>query len=679
MKHQNIEILWQRVTKRIGLSVRVQSEHVQNKQRMTKKIGLSARGQMAIFIVLIFQVLFVFFAMIVNVGIVVHHKINLQNAVDLGAYYAASKQAEVLNAISHYNYQIRQAYKLLSWRNRVLGAMVEAADPTEYHPFLRTSSVVGDIEVSINPENGLGSPYVCTQWSLWSHIQNQTERDENFCANLDSSITDPPEFPAPQPPVFPAPWNIVIYHQMQQAAERFAESCKDNGVFNFQMAALWMRSYREAVRLRVEKIEELALSLSGNTFSDIDGGSVFEGTVNTVRHNLTRGNSFEESDLTIFNSLEMDQIEWLKKAVIYPRPFYLDSVGNGGLCELKIKPCDVPPNGADQMAPEVLQRLLGSCIEPREANQPFISTIGFEKNPWYVAYVGVEAQVQSIQPFMPLTGGITLTAKAYAKPFGGRIGPWLHKTWPSGESKSNTNVELVDSLLPARSYLPPSSESEMSAAIAKAIPNYSRFPGDRLGLKSGMALASMGRAFSASVIGSGTKLKISDWMNPEGLSSNPVVRSFEIAAMAPDVFDITYYSIDPHFGHNYSEGKLKDFGNESTEEVSTVVDQMTLSRRLRAPDPLPTSYMVQDPAHLLTGWTPNQDGEHFNYDFPEGEFGVCPSLASSSSSIGLTRHGCPGRGGRAGYSVKLISPEYLKKPQMLGGDGSLGLIQNPPP
>ena len=56
---------------------------------------------MAILVALIFQVLFVFFAMIVNVGLVVHDKIALQNAVDLGAYYGAMKQAEVLNQIGH--------------------------------------------------------------------------------------------------------------------------------------------------------------------------------------------------------------------------------------------------------------------------------------------------------------------------------------------------------------------------------------------------------------------------------------------------------------------------------------------------------------------------------------------------------------------------------------------------
>ncbi|MFN9066527.1 MAG: pilus assembly protein TadG-related protein, partial [Bdellovibrionales bacterium] len=50
---------------------------------MMIKIIKNKKGQVAIFIALLFQVLFLFFAMVVNVGLLVHHKINLQNSVDL--------------------------------------------------------------------------------------------------------------------------------------------------------------------------------------------------------------------------------------------------------------------------------------------------------------------------------------------------------------------------------------------------------------------------------------------------------------------------------------------------------------------------------------------------------------------------------------------------------------------
>src|SRR6185369_8635568 len=77
-------------------------------------------SQATILIGIIFQVVFIFFAMVINVGLLVHDKINLQNSVDIAAYYGAMKQAEVLNTMAHVNYQIRQAWKLFSWRLWVL-------------------------------------------------------------------------------------------------------------------------------------------------------------------------------------------------------------------------------------------------------------------------------------------------------------------------------------------------------------------------------------------------------------------------------------------------------------------------------------------------------------------------------------------------------------------------------
>lgn len=70
--------------------------------------------------------------MIVNVGLLVHHKINLQNSVDLAAYYGAMRQAEMLNAMSHVNYQIRQSWKLAAWRYRMFGA---GGDRTDGNPY----------------------------------------------------------------------------------------------------------------------------------------------------------------------------------------------------------------------------------------------------------------------------------------------------------------------------------------------------------------------------------------------------------------------------------------------------------------------------------------------------------------------------------------------------------------
>ena len=47
------------------------------------------RGQIAIFMVFVFQVLFILLGMTINVGMTVFDKINFQNSLDLAAYYGA--------------------------------------------------------------------------------------------------------------------------------------------------------------------------------------------------------------------------------------------------------------------------------------------------------------------------------------------------------------------------------------------------------------------------------------------------------------------------------------------------------------------------------------------------------------------------------------------------------------
>ena len=107
---------------------------------------------MAIFFALIFQVLFLMFAMVINIGLLVHHKINLQNSVDLAAYYGAAKQSETLNTIAHINFQIRQSWKLLTWRYRVLGMGGDQG---------------GSIDGNTGAANVAGNPYRIQQKALF--------------------------------------------------------------------------------------------------------------------------------------------------------------------------------------------------------------------------------------------------------------------------------------------------------------------------------------------------------------------------------------------------------------------------------------------------------------------------------------------------------------------------------
>jgi hypothetical protein len=64
---------------------------------------------------------FLFFAFVVNTGMLVHAKINLQNAADLAAYAGAATQARQLEKIGMLNYDLRRQYKKFLYRYYVIG------------------------------------------------------------------------------------------------------------------------------------------------------------------------------------------------------------------------------------------------------------------------------------------------------------------------------------------------------------------------------------------------------------------------------------------------------------------------------------------------------------------------------------------------------------------------------
>jgi hypothetical protein len=72
---------------------------------------------------------FLFLAFVVNTGMLVNAKINLQNAADLAAYAGAAVQARQLNDIGALNYEMRRAYKKFLFRYYVVGNVTQPSFP----------------------------------------------------------------------------------------------------------------------------------------------------------------------------------------------------------------------------------------------------------------------------------------------------------------------------------------------------------------------------------------------------------------------------------------------------------------------------------------------------------------------------------------------------------------------
>ncbi len=664
------------------------------------------KGQLSIFVALIFQVLFVLFAMGINVALVVHDKINLQNAVDLAAYYGAQRQAELLNAIAHSNYQVRQSWKLLAWRYRVLGSM-GMSRPEYIHPARRGDTVEESYFIG---QYGTNPPTCVTYAPNWVEVNPQ----ENLCNDPNLQI---PPLP-PMRVIIGFPFNLAAKRLTDRLIEQFNMACAYHGAYNWWFAASILQAYREDMRNRRQVMMGLArgLSSSADDITDLRGESTRGGAFNTLIKNLTTTNREGFESFEFYNSLGHPSLQgqppedtWLPLIQINPTLMYTDARDVDGCSAIMSTLIDLPRK------PAALDRLNNSNLDPDRAlrnwygpqghdpvfTSDYYFNLGVEKNPWYMAYVGVKATSRPRQIFFPFGPRVTVTARAYAKPFGGRIGPWYSHQWPSGASRSQGNK--VDILLPPRV-----DENGMIGGAdiqdPSRFPNYSRFPGDTLGLKSRGALNSLRGAFDR------IKMHYSDFQDIKaehvlGEANDPLawdvrndraaqVRFFEIAAIVPDIFDITYYSIEPNYTENYLQFLVAnreqlgipprvplrgDLGSRGEDMNMTILeqfqgvqeDQTHLDHAF---------YFIRNIYHVLTAWLPNF--ENNLYQGPDQYFGACETPIDMDKEFRIPGH-CLNYGGRTGYSVKLVSRDMLLSSELpLGGgfNSSLrGPILNPPP
>lgn len=667
-----------------------------------RNILLNETGQMAVFIALIFQVLFVLFAMVINIGLIVHDKINLQNSVDLAAYYAASKQAESMNMIAHINYQMRQDYKLLAWRYRVLGSF---GSDQPFHPAITQGNRLLDVEHTSRDEAS-----VCLAHIGWNDSYSEDET-ANQCKT--NTMTIPRLNAVPYIPLS-AGINAAVAAQFDQARNRIRGNCEKVSPYNWGLATMMTGSFRLSIAERKKQIQKIASEMTkAENFLDVEGKSVREGALKTFEKNLTASNrdqaSFirgDESSFQLINGLaqggceQLDELgipAWLVDIEISPIVRYTELTlqGSGANeCRAVTKSYADPPAANTLREVDPTGRLREGAAEP--SGKSFLrSSRGFEKNPWCLAYIGVKAKTKPRKPFAPFGEPITMEAKSIAEPFGGRIGPWYGKRWPSQASRSEAS-DPVDPLAVPRGDFDRQYESLY-------LPNYSRFPGDTLGLKSKLSLGLLRRAFYAAFNSrdSATKFNFSDYQNlmkdfatsgdplAWSISNRPAPsRTLEVAAIMPDLFDIAYYSIDPMYYKDFYEraqglfqglAPVSDLGSRAGNDqlrAFSIKEQYNAIKDY--PDSADAYFLTKQWEHVLTGWLQGGVVEYTSRAPAVAErFGACRESPTGRQP------NVPGsciNGGRVGYSVRLVHKEYLFGEHTLGGTGSgADRIKNPPP
>ena len=724
----------------------------------------NSRGQVAIFIALMFQVLFLFFAMIVNVGLLVHHKINLQNSVDLAAYYGASKQAEVLNAISHVNYQIRQSWKLLVWRQKVLGTA--GVDPTNFaFPYKKLSANLAVTEKLAGDGPGTKTssifekPTFCITYSPHEiRGAGAAVTTENTCKLMyDASFVKLPTASVLFLPGFNT-FGKTVANAITSAATQAFNRCADTGALNYLIGGMFIAAHYRDSEERAYLMNFLATGLSGeeDNFYELSGDQVKTGLEKTLKKNLTDANSATVK-YEIYNSLASsscrnattpqgtNQPQWMVPIFTYPIWRYLDCNSNLNTADGTIV------SSSRQLVKGQLPALLGTANPDyqagvnavKEALQPRTTLMGFEKDPWCVPYVGVRATAKPKIPFMPLSE-VEISAEAYSKPFGGRMGPWYIKYWPqavTGTARLGYNVNSSDFVADRSEGIGPTRVTDIAGVtnIDEAVwsPNVARFAGDTLGFSSERVLAFFHNALLGPIatVNRYEKLTLGPQAYPFPVEPDPKIslryyedvvvpytagdpkdimtwdktsnmaprlRLMEIAAIAPTIFDLSYYSIDPDYYNNYfttieksitkrpgwdtSRFLLGDYGWRANDPVArkmNILDQIKIQRGVGASEALNSDvsmpYVVKEPMHLLNSWAVDN---LLDYNVNSVKFGKCYSPAASDYETPMDPP-TPGNcvdGGRVGNSVKLVSKEWLKATDLeLGGNGLTGAIRNPPP
>ena len=448
----------------------------------------SNRGQLSIFMGISLILVMGMLAFVINIGLFVKAKINLQNAVDAAAFAGAATQSRQLTNIANVNWEMRNTYKEWMFKYYILGQMglvkgnnnlSDAALTAPNVSFLLRTSEVAGIASSVGFDK-YNIPSIC--------VHNNSSTD--IC----------PLYALPGIPRFPAIGvaGISEIHEafVNKLVEEKGENCSARTQINFLAALSWAYSsgikeipgapliatnragaWPEALELgmRMRNLEMIVnrppvadmdfmnIRSLGNTGSDIGlnerpikafwsafrniGGGKYK---DRLSEGSAGGGGYDELASTFKLTEIAPQLKKFEERSV--SGFLIPSSFNyaEGLTALDKHYLDlqaVPLNLAtifttfatsrNQFEPNIASE--ASCMVSKSALPVPGYLMGFVKNPAILTYYAVKGEAEFTGLFFPRTdesqaGSFKLTAYAAAKPYGGRIGPRLFDFYDGDQS-----------------------------------------------------------------------------------------------------------------------------------------------------------------------------------------------------------------------------------------------------
>jgi len=443
-------------------------------ERLRKKREPKQKGQLSIFFGIALMVIMSMIAFIVNVGLFVNAKINLQNAVDAAAWAGAAVQARQLTNIAYLNWELRNNYKEWLFKYYIIGqasnasAMDTSGSQMRFRPvpFATTQSDPSYMAEAYSRYNAPticihpgGAHNICNMFGLPGLPRFNTvglpaisEHNESFINKIaatkskDCSRRSQINFSTAMKWVYGTGAGSLGTGGVQIAADR---------------VGAWPRALELALRMRNLEMLVNRPPVEGQICTSSGAGCVpigelqqdAQGTPTNERpvkaflsawRNLSGGYDDDPSPRDLKNSFKLTELA--------PEPY---NAADNKLSDWLIDTDFEYEGGTGTSA--ITKHYLDLQIQPIhliEFYTSFVSTtgdfnknikaeaacsssktaipvpgfiMGFIKNPDVLTYYAVKGEAKFTGLFFPFTtrDGITMTAYAAAKPFGGRIGPRL--------------------------------------------------------------------------------------------------------------------------------------------------------------------------------------------------------------------------------------------------------------
>lgn len=420
------------------------------------------QGQISIFFSASLVVMITIVAFVINIGLFVKAKINLQNATDAAAFSGAAVQSRQLSKIAYLNWEMRNIYKEWLYKYYVIGNLNIKDVENPSGDGAMSFRLEPDIDVlKVGPDRIVNDAYNIP--TVCIHIAGS---QTNICKRY--SVPGLPEFGSTDLPGASEASRVF----MDTLISTKVNDCIDRTRLNMLVANTWTYNvladdFDQSLSGRAPAIladrqgawpraVELAMRIR-NLESIMNRPPVTNPICNTGSTTLT---SCQESVTSLENELRLGNERTVKAfysgyrnlgnetdnemknsftlTEIPPKEYFRENDTNNSnlllpatsaakrkyFVDLKLMMANLAIFYA-ALIPRADDKTSGACDISKVALPVPGYPLGFYKNPDVLTYYAVRGEAEFVGMFNPFGQPVKLTAYAAAKPFGGRVGPMI--------------------------------------------------------------------------------------------------------------------------------------------------------------------------------------------------------------------------------------------------------------